>query len=102
MKRNKARLTGGERKMTCGSQESRHGISTSAHANAAASVHAGKFAYPVKPLNVESLDRPILAYKKRGNHRAGVIVGPAVVPRCDSLPQYDARPVQVGIRSLFE
>ena len=36
--------------------------------------HAGKFAYPVKPLNVESLDRPIRAHKKQGNHPAGVIV----------------------------
>ena len=36
--------------------------------------HAGKLAYPAKPLNVESLDRPIWAHKKQGNHPAGVIV----------------------------
>ena len=36
--------------------------------------HAGKLAYPAKPLNVESLDRPIRAHKKQGNHPAGVIV----------------------------
>src|SRR6476660_4495735 len=35
--------------------------------------HAGKLAYPAKPLNVESLDRPIRAHKKQGNHPAGVI-----------------------------
>jgi|tagenome__1003787_1003787.scaffolds.fasta_scaffold19385380_2 hypothetical protein len=28
---------------------------------------AGKLAYPVKPLNVKSLDRPIRAHKKKGN-----------------------------------
>jgi hypothetical protein len=36
--------------------------------------HAGKRAYPVKPLNVEGLDRPIRAHKEQGNHPAGVIV----------------------------
>ena len=36
--------------------------------------HASKLAYPVKPLNVKSLDRPIRAHKKKGNHPAGVIV----------------------------
>ena len=52
--------------------------------------HAGKLAYPVKPLNVESLDRPIRAHKKQGNHPAGVIVDmqfpchstPSPRPRC--------------------
>jgi len=47
--------------------------------------HAGKFAYPVKPLNVESLDRAIRAHKKKGNHRAGVIVD--VQFPCHSTPQ---------------
>ena len=46
--------------------------------------HAGKFAYPVKPLNVESLDRPIRAHKKKGNHRVGVIVD--VQFPCHSTP----------------
>jgi hypothetical protein len=36
--------------------------------------HAGKLAYPVKPLNVETLGRPIRAHEKQGNHPAGVIV----------------------------
>src|SRR3954466_13978048 len=36
--------------------------------------HAGKLAYPAKPPNGESLDRPIRAHKKQGNHPAGVIV----------------------------
>jgi hypothetical protein len=47
--------------------------------------HAGKFAYPVKPLNVESLDRAVRAHKKKGNHRAGVIVD--VQFPCHSTPQ---------------
>ena len=46
--------------------------------------HAGKFAYPVKPLNDESLDRPIRTHKKKSNHRAGVIVD--VQFPCHSTP----------------
>jgi hypothetical protein len=46
--------------------------------------HAGKFPYPVKPLDVESLDRPIRAHKKKGNHRAGAIVD--VQFPCHSTP----------------
>ena len=55
--------------------------------------HAGKFAYPVKPLNVESLDRAIRAHKKKGNHRAGVIVD--VQFPCHGTPPRPTPPVRV-------
>ena len=47
--------------------------------------HADKLAYPVKPLHVESLDRPIRAHEKQGNHPAGVIVDMQFP--CHSTPQ---------------
>ena len=60
--------------------------------------HAGKIAYPVKPLNVESLDRPIRAHKKQGNHPAGVIVDMQFP--CHSTPHprcgFNARNPAVG------
>jgi hypothetical protein len=56
------------------SQESRRGISTSAHANAAASATLANSPIRGKPLNVESFDRPIRAHKKKGNHPGSVVV----------------------------
>jgi hypothetical protein len=68
------RLTGVKRKMTVRKSgiQARH-LHISARKRSGLR-HAGKFAYPAKPLNVEGLDRPIRAHKKKGNHRAGVIV----------------------------
>ena len=78
------RLTGVKRKMTVRKSgiQARH-LHISARKRSGLR-HAGKFAYPVKPLNVEGLDRPIRAHKKKGNHRAGVIVD--VQFPCHSTP----------------
>ena len=46
--------------------------------------HAGKLAYPTKPLNVESLHRSIRTHKEQGNHPARVIVD--IQFPCDRMP----------------
>ena len=61
--------------------------------------HAGKLAYPAKPLNVESLDRPIRAHKKQGNHPAGVIVDMQFP--CHSTPRPGAGSMR-GTRGWFQ
>ena len=62
--------------------------------------HAGKLAYPAKPLNVESLDRPIRAHKKQGNHPAGVIVDMQFPCHSTLRPTPPVRAQGRGIRLL--
>ena len=61
--------------------------------------HAGKLAYPIKPLNVEGLDRPTRAHKEQGNHPAGVIVDVQFPCHSTPRPWWDPMP---GTRRSFQ